>query len=426
MGLVGNTDHLAEVHGAELQQAMAGWASASTAAPLLSGPVQAPEVQVVFLYDQLSTEDVRALGSTSFPKLHKLMIDSPSSLSIPFTTRAAPLTFEGVTSVPLAAAETYLAENPSLATNGKSDMLLVQVPTSVQAGERDYPAQDAAIGRVAAAVAKATNGNYAALLTGANGNAKDIEYVTMRRRLSSSDVQVRSPPPALRSPLPAVLDLFAASTPPPPSVFGSEGPWLNAPPPGPCHWQYGLHITPELYAGLAVSFLLIIIFLCGFCCLFSLQARVAPSPSRPHHPPRRVQGPLSHALTFSPTACVLPPRVYAARRPRRRRRSSTRSRRRDLRRQARNARGVDWAWRVRRGAWRVRRGAWEFCASIRARRSGGFAKAARLLDDVRCMVFFRYLCALRALPLVRDGVRMCERKCQGSVLAIFILEQSTV
>lgn len=202
MGLVGNTDHLAEVHGAELQQAVAGWARAS-AAPLLSGPVQAPEVQVIFLYDQLSTEDVRALGSTSFPKLHKLMVDSPSSLSIPFTTRVAPLTFEGATSVPLAAAETYLAENPSLVTNGKSDILLVQVPTSVQAGERDYPAQDAAIGRVAAAVAKATNGNYAALLTGANGNAKDIEYVTMRRRLSSSDVQVGSPPtlPARPPPL---------------------------------------------------------------------------------------------------------------------------------------------------------------------------------------------------------------------------------
>ena len=86
MGLVGNTDHLTEVHGAELQQAMAGWASASTAAPLLSGPVQAPEVQVVFLYDQLSTEDVRALGSASFPKLHKL----PRSPQAPHSSKEAP------------------------------------------------------------------------------------------------------------------------------------------------------------------------------------------------------------------------------------------------------------------------------------------------------------------------------------------------
>merc|ERR1719345_452122 len=86
MGLVGNTDHLTEVHGAELQQAVAGWASASTAAPLLSDSVQAPEVQVVFLYDQLSTEDVRARGFL-FLTLQKLMADAPASLSIPFTTR---------------------------------------------------------------------------------------------------------------------------------------------------------------------------------------------------------------------------------------------------------------------------------------------------------------------------------------------------
>jgi len=223
MGMSGS-DYLHEVSGVHLQQTVAGLARATSSLPLLSTPAQAPEVQVVFLYDELSTDDVRSLGNSAFPKLQKLMADSPSSLSVPFTTRTSPLHFEGATNVPVASASEFLTNFPKLANNGKTDTMLIQLPTNVQSDKRDgYAELDEVVGRVTAAVAKATDGNYAALLTGATGSASDIEHITMRRRLATSESEV------------------------------------------------GLHITPELMAALLVSFLLILVFLNGFCCLFSLQ-----------------------------------------------------------------------------------------------------------------------------------------------------------
>jgi len=225
MGLAGG-DHFNEIGGADLQQAITALSGATSLPPLVSSaPAQAPEVQVVFMYDMLSTEDVRSHGGAAFPKLQKLMAEAPSSLSVPFTTRSAsaPLHFAGAKVVPAAYAESYLTEYPQLAKNGKTDIMLVNLPMSVKAGKRDdYIANDDLVGRVTAAVAKATEGNYAVLLTGATGS--DVEHVTMRRRLQSADS---------------------------PTV--------------------GLRITPNLMAALMVSFLLIIVFLSGFCCLFSLQ-----------------------------------------------------------------------------------------------------------------------------------------------------------
>ena len=185
----------------------------------------APEVLAVFLHDELATEDVRTHGTDAFPVLQKLMADSPASLSVPFTTRTASLSFEGATRVAADQAERYLEQHPALATNGKTDVLLIPLPASVQPGKRAtaFLEHDALVGRVAAAVGKATRGNYVALLTGMAGGADDVQHVTMRRQLADAEPQV------------------------------------------------GLRISPELMAGLMVSFLLIIIFLNGFCCLFSLQ-----------------------------------------------------------------------------------------------------------------------------------------------------------
>jgi len=225
-GLLGG-DYLHEVTGTELQKTVEGLASGAVAQPLLNKvPAGTPEVLAVFLHDELATDDVRTHGTNAFPVLQKLMADSPTSLSIPFTTRTGSLSFEGATRVAADQAERYLEQNPTLATNGKTDVLLIPLRVDARANPlraHGFAEHDALVGRVAAAVAKATGGNYVALLTGARSH-DGFKHVTMRRQLTE------------------------AETP-----------------------QVGLRISPQLFAGLMVSFLLIVIFLNGFCCLFSLQ-----------------------------------------------------------------------------------------------------------------------------------------------------------
>ena len=106
--------------------------------------------------------------------------------------------------------EQFLTAFPELAENGKTDIMLIQLPSSVQAGKHDGLAEhDALVGRVTRAIAKATSGNYAALLTGLVGNKNDVELVTMRRRLAAME-EVRGhktayilPPTLCSQPLPA-------------------------------------------------------------------------------------------------------------------------------------------------------------------------------------------------------------------------------
>ena len=217
-GLLGG-DYLHELSGVELQNTVAGLASGAVTQPLVTkAAATKPEVVAVFLHDELATEDVRTHGSAGFPVLQKLMADSPSSLSVPFTTRPASLRFEGATRVAAEEAERYLEQHPALATNGKADVLLIPLPKKQDA----LLEHDALVGRVSTALSKATGGNYVALLTGKAGGA-EVQHVTMRRQLADADE------PA------------------------------------------GLRISPGLFAALAVSLLLLVIFLNGFCCLFSLQ-----------------------------------------------------------------------------------------------------------------------------------------------------------
>ena len=212
-GLLGG-DYLHELSGAELQNTVAGLVSGGAAQPLVTAPTSlAPEVLAVFLHDELATEDVRTHGTDAFPVLQKLMADSPASLSVPFTTRTASLrclvhrtpstpaprpgvprcvslprtalhcwdplahlspateqpaparpaiamldplrcdgSFEGATRVAADQAERYLEQHPALATNGKTDVLLIPLPASVQPGKRAtaFLEHDALVGRVAA------------------------------------------------------------------------------------------------------------------------------------------------------------------------------------------------------------------------------------------------------------------------------------
>ena len=62
--------------------------------------------------------------------------------------------FEGATRVAADEAERYLEQHPALATNGKTDVLLIPLPASGQPGKRGaaFLEHDALVGRVAAAV----------------------------------------------------------------------------------------------------------------------------------------------------------------------------------------------------------------------------------------------------------------------------------
>ena len=121
--------------------------------------------------------------------------------------------------MPGGTAEEYLEARPEIFTNGATDLLVIDVASASGSPAASLAAQDALVGRVSRAVSRATNGRYAALVTG--GGLK--EPMGARRRLA------------------------AAAT------------------------GAALRIDRDLLMALLVSLLLIVIFLSGFGCLFSLQ-----------------------------------------------------------------------------------------------------------------------------------------------------------
>ena len=61
-GLAGG-DYLHEVSGADLQKTIAGLTTGAPAQGPLFFPAKTPEVITIFLHDELTTEDVRTLGT---------------------------------------------------------------------------------------------------------------------------------------------------------------------------------------------------------------------------------------------------------------------------------------------------------------------------------------------------------------------------
>jgi hypothetical protein len=254
VGLHDGGDYLHEVSGAELQKTVTGLARGAGAQPLVSSSKEKPEVLTIFLHDELATDDVRALGSNAFPHMQKLMKDSPASLSVPFTTRTGPLRFDGATTVPADQAEQFMDRSPTWAKNGKTDIMLVNLPTGSRGGFAEH---DEFVSRVTASVHKATGGNYVALMTGKS--ARSADFAMRRQLLETEKTAVRQPwlAPGLRPP----TDLRAV-------MLRSR--FLTRRPPAPPA-QTGLHISPMLMSAEIVVFLLFIIFINGFCCLFQLQ-----------------------------------------------------------------------------------------------------------------------------------------------------------
>ena len=123
--------------------------------------------------------------------------------------------------------EEYLRVNAQMYANGAAETVVVELVAADGADAAEtLAAHDETIGKVARAVHAGTNGNYAALLTGAHGQ------IGARRQLVGEQLA-------------------------PAHVLLSGGSYL--------------YTTPTLLTAYMISLMLFIIFISGFCCLFSLQ-----------------------------------------------------------------------------------------------------------------------------------------------------------
>lgn len=211
--------HLNEATGEDLERAVAallGQPGNQGGVLLEKAPAkgQSPEVQLVFLLEGLDTEDVRNDGA-QMRQMNGFLQQSASSLTVPFTTRsqAHPTIFEKAARVRGEHVDLHFASHPELFNNRASDLVVIEHSAP------DLASHDEFIGHVCHHVSEATNGNYAALVTGSK-----LPVEVPRRRLAT--VQ----PTGVK-----------------------------------------LMITRDLLAALMVSFLLFIIFICGLCCLLSMQ-----------------------------------------------------------------------------------------------------------------------------------------------------------
>jgi len=175
-----------------------------------------PEVHLVFQAEGLSTEVVRQHGA-HLPKLDRLLHQSATSLSMPFTTAHDATLFSDADRV--VDADAYLKTHSSVFSNGVTDTLVVEVPATGGTADEQLDALDSLVDRVTRAVHAGTHGNYVALLSAKRGA---VSHAAHRR--------------------------LAATSPP---VY--------------------LHTSPTLLTAQLVMLILFVIFLSGFCCLFSLQ-----------------------------------------------------------------------------------------------------------------------------------------------------------
>lgn len=215
-------EHLNEVSAhdlAHLVSSIVAESAPDAVSPLLQkAPALRPEVQLVFAVAELETEVVRE-HAASMSQVERLIRTSESSVTMPFTAGAPLGSSIFDTAIRLASheAEAYLKAHPEVFANNVPDVIIIELPRATSHSPIDaLKSQDKFVGKISGLVSKATGGKYAALMTGASA------VFGSRRRLEE------------------------------------EGP-------------AALHITPELWTSLAVSLYLIIIFLSGFCCLFSLQ-----------------------------------------------------------------------------------------------------------------------------------------------------------
>ena len=273
-GLGRSAQHLHEASAADVERTFAALAGGSDKAPLLapsSTSRPAPELQLVFLFDKLPTDAVRP-ADAGFDAVARLMADSRSSLSAPFTTRTSSAgLFKRHTRVAADKCEEYLAAHPELATNGKPDTLVVTLAAPKDASAGNFGAADALVAKIHRAAEKATGGKVAALMTG-------------------------------EKPVPAPAGSSARATVTPGHPMASRKRALSEAGPG-----SGYQTTPGILIGLLVGLLLLLIFIPGFCCIFQVCIP-PPLPRRPlrPRPPHTASSPSSHLPRFPPPQLTTP------------------------------------------------------------------------------------------------------------------------
>ena len=288
-GLGRSAQHLHEASAADVERTFAALAGGSDKAPLLapsSTSRPAPELQLVFLFDKLPTDAVRP-ADAGFDAVARLMADSRSSLSAPFTTRTSSAgLFKRHTRVAADKCEEYLAAHPELATNGKPDTLVVTLAAPKDASAGNFGAADALVAKIHRAAEKATGGKVAALMTG-------------------------------EKPVPAPAGSSARATVTPGHPMASRRSLSEAGP------GSGYQTTPGILIGLLVGLLLLLIFIPGFCCIFQVCIP-PPLPRAPYAP----AAPTPPSLTRHTSRASLPrssPRQSTSRIRTRRRRGRTRT-----------------------------------------------------------------------------------------------------
>ncbi|KAG7389049.1 hypothetical protein PHYPSEUDO_011318 [Phytophthora pseudosyringae] len=144
------------------------------------------ELMCVFLLPSLASEDVFQLSSGAGSFVQSAVQSSVSSVVIPHTTRTKPLLPELTNAQPhivgVQDLDVFLAsaEGETLFSNGKADLLVVQLPESMS-----LPDVDAAIQAASSSLNAATGGKTDFAFTGNDANSLEIQDPLARRRLAA-------------------------------------------------------------------------------------------------------------------------------------------------------------------------------------------------------------------------------------------------
>jgi len=220
-GTPARVEHVATLSGLDVER---------VSSALTHDSASVPEVQLVFQAEGLTTDVVRQHGS-HLPALDRLLEQAVSSVSMPFTTAHDAALFSQAVRVD--DPDTYFKTHAAVFGNGLTDTVVVEVPATGGTAVEQLDALDALVNRVTSAVHTGTRGNYVALLTAKRGAVAHAPH----RRLSAT--------------------------------------------PSPVY----LHTSPTLLTAQLIMLILFVIFLSGFCCLFSLQTpkRFEESKDHAHH-----------------------------------------------------------------------------------------------------------------------------------------------
>jgi hypothetical protein len=154
---------------------------------------QQAEVMCLFLAPSLTSEDVSKLSNGAGSFVQSAVQSSVSSVVVPHTTRTKPLLPELASAKPhivgVQDLDVFIAssEGQELFANGKTDLLVVQLPESLS-----LPAVDAAIQAASSSLNGATGGKSDFAFTGNDAESVKLEDPLARRLATQSKANANS------------------------------------------------------------------------------------------------------------------------------------------------------------------------------------------------------------------------------------------